>query len=320
VVVPGVRGLLLVSRFPDCIRVSRISEKGVAVDATGPTGAAISRGDGTVTVARPDTGGVRTFAADGVPAPPMLPKMPGVIMAASNAADSGAAVVVESSEPGCFKVRLVGAQGRARWDHQASGTPLYLRGWGGGIYTITALQAKDYPSTSIHIVTDAGCRETESVPGLVRCLSVSKEAGIVAAGSSTCVYAYDLQGRLRWCAEPGGRPVDVSAAEDGVMVAVRKIPGNGLRSLFMRDSVAMYDLRGTRLWRIDVGRGVTRVRRYERGVVVGTSSSVVALSASGEVLWELRTDSPVAGLEVSRDGDVLHVSTEAGEVSSYAFR
>ncbi|MGE5483652.1 MAG: PQQ-binding-like beta-propeller repeat protein [Ignavibacteriales bacterium] len=319
VLAPGPSSVLAFWRGDDGIRVSRVPLNGAGVDsALVCADGVICAGDGAASVTDRATGIIRHYSTDATGVTPAwTTRSPGAVMAA---ASQKAVVVVTGASAGGktgFRVKRLDTRGRALWDREATaGIPLFLRVFQGGQFIAGVLQVKEYPSTTLFIGNDSGWAETKPVPGLVKCVAAG--AGLVVVGSGSSVYAHDLSGQLEWCIEPGGTPVDVCVGAGGVLAAVRKRAENGLASLFVGDFVAMYDVEGARLWKVDLKPGVTCVRCFGNGVLAGTSAGVVALDYGGRILWEVKLPSPVKRLEIAPGGNQFYVSTEAGELYSYS--
>lgn len=317
-IAPGASGALVFWRTPEGVYVARAGSglEGMLVTTDGLVG----YGSAITCVTDEAAGTVKVFNVDSPGlAPAETLKAAGVTMAAAD--QKNTVLVLGQQGPGKsgFKIRVLDQRKRVVLEKSIPEKyPLAIRSWPGGLFVLTALEAKDYPSASVLLVSDKGAFETKGVPGLIRCSSANATAGLVAVGCSDSLFAYDLAGQLKWSVEPGGSPVDTAVTPDGVAVCVARPVSNNVERLFVRDFVAMYDVRGIRLWKADIGPGVSCVRAFDGGVVVGAASGVKALNHSGKTLWEIDLPSPVTALEVTADGSTLLVATEAGEISSYS--
>ncbi|NPV69984.1 MAG: hypothetical protein HPY55_04950 [Firmicutes bacterium] len=340
--VPASSGVVVFSKSAEGVTAVRFpGREGLALSAADGM---IGAGDGVVAVADRATGAIKYYLVDGAGATPSgatpvgTVKIPGVAVAAGDRKGLVAAVVSEGPAPGAtagspagaatgpapagaaFKLKRVDFRGRLAWEKEFSGIPLAARAWPGGLAVITVLQVKDYPSTTMIAVKDNVAVECKAIPGFARSVEVHLQAGLIISIAGPSVYAHELDGRLVWSVEPGAVPADIAVCEGGVLVACQKENRGGFGGLFVRDSVTMYDRQGARVWRTEVPPGVSRVRAWKEGVLVGGSSGVTALGASGSTQWELKLPSPVKAMEVSNDEFTLYVLTEAGELGAYRLK
>lgn len=198
-----------------------------------------------------------------------------------------------------------------------SGTPLWETKTNGSVYGIAITSdgkqiAAASEDRNVYYLDHTG-KELWKYrgPQTFTSVAISKDGAVVAAGNDDRkVYLFDRTGALRW----------TYAAADTVTAVAVYGSERGFRVLAgSRDSrVHLLSGDGKLLWerRLDYavsGLGVTPNGRY---IVVGDRGNSVSLldGVSGAPTWSVDAGSPVLGVGISEDGQLIAAGTQAGEL------